>query len=127
MEGNSTILGIFCFWWYRETFSRFWSYVKTYFAYLADLFSVRICFNTIFDPWKRDKISYEGLALKEKFEAIGMNLASRLVGAIVKIVTISSYLFVTIIYALLAFSFIVIWLLFPLIFLFLIVLAAANA
>ncbi len=107
-------------------FPRFLLYIKNFFAYLTDLFSVKICLNTLFYPWKRDKISYDGLAIKEKFEAFSMNMVSRGVGALIKLTTILVYIIAMAATFILTGAVIFIWLLYPLIFIFLIILSIAN-
>lgn len=115
MEGRP-ILGImFLSWWYGERFIQFCRYLEKMFLKITDLFSVEICLKTLFSVWRRDKIDYHNLSLKEMFEAWTLNLASRFIGLIVKSITLATYLIVTIIFLGLAVAAILIWLFYPLI------------
>ncbi len=61
-----------------------------------DYFSIPLLFKTLFSPWKRDVISTKGLSLNEKFRIWIFNLLSRLIGAVVRLVTIFFGLFLTV-------------------------------
>lgn len=106
---------LFLIWWYGEEFRGVLQYFETFLAYLFDVFSVRICLATLFAVWRRDRINYKGLALKEIFQAWTLNLASRIVGFFVKISTILVYLITSILFSVFAAIFLLTWLLFPLI------------
>lgn len=120
------MIGIFFNWWYRESFSRFLTYIKTVFAYLVDFFSVMACLNTLFYPWKRDQISYEGLAIKERFEAWMMNLTSRFMGAIVKLFTLATFCVSTIGWSIFSLIMIVFWYIYPVLACALLILSIVN-
>ncbi len=111
---------LFLQWWYSEEFLNVLQYFETFLAYLFDLFSVRICLSTLFAVWRRDKISYKGLPLKDIFQAWGLNIASRIVGFFVKAATLLVYLIISILAIVFAVIFLLAWLLFPLIILLLI-------
>gem|GEM_PF-718786 len=106
---------LFLSWWYKTQFRAVLNYSKHFLGYLYDLFSIRICFSTLFAVWKRDRISYKNLGIKEMFEAMTLNIASRFVGFFVKIFTIIAYLAVTLIFIALFAIFDLIWLFLPLI------------
>ena len=105
---------LFFTWWYGEELKNVLKYFETLFAYLFDLFSVRICFSTLFAVWRRDKINYKGLTLQEIFQAWTMNMASRLVGATVKLFTVLTYLVVSLVCMIFIAVFLIAWLAFPL-------------
>ncbi len=94
MEGTNNINSLFFIWWYTEVFHNLIKYTSHFFAYLADLFSVKICLKTLLAPWKRDAIGYDGLSVQEKLQVLALNLTSRIVGAIVKIFTVTTFLVV---------------------------------
>lgn len=104
---------LFVKWWYGEAIANILKYVRAAYIFSADLFSVRICLRTIFDPWKRDVISYEGLTLKQKFEVWSLNLASRFIGAAIKSGTLLGYLLFSLALSLTAALILILWLLYP--------------
>jgi hypothetical protein len=97
MEG-SLILGLIS-WWYGARFNQFLKYLQKCFIFLFDFFSVEICLQTLFYVWRRDEIDGNGLSLGEKFQVFVLNLSSRFIGFIIKILTIALYLVVTVIFA----------------------------
>lgn len=115
MEGRPVLSIMFLSWWYGERFVRFSRYLEKMFLKIADLFSVEICLKTLFSVWRRDQIDYHNLSLQQMFEAWTLNLASRLVGFIVKSFTLAAYLVAAVIFLALALGAILIWLLYPLI------------
>jgi len=54
-----------------------------------DFFSIDLLAKTLFLPWKRDEIDTSNMALQDKFRVWIMNLVSRLVGLVVRLITIS--------------------------------------
>lgn len=92
MEGNDNLVTNFFVWWYGEAYAKFFVYLTKFLAYVADLFSVKICLKTLFAPWKRDQLSGEGLTLQDRFQVLMLNLSSRLIGAVVKIIVLATFL-----------------------------------
>ena len=115
MEGTTSLPIIFPKWWYGIAYRRVFKYIRAVFIYTADLFSVKIIFVTLFAPWKRDVISYEGLTLQQKFEVWSLNMASRFVGFVIKVIALTIYLIFTIFETAVSFALIIIWPLYPLI------------
>jgi hypothetical protein len=116
VEGSTKkTTSIFFVWWYSEAYAGFFVFLEHFFAYITDLFSAKICLKTLFAPWKRDKISYEGLSLQQQFQVWILNLTSRFVGAIIKIFTLFTYLVVLAICTAIGAAIAIIWLLYPLI------------
>ncbi len=113
MEGNNLTIS-FVSWWYGEAYSRVFKYIKAAYIYFTDAFSVLICFRTLFAPWKRDMISYEGLSLQQKFQVWTLNLASRFVGFLVKSFTLGAYLIFVVFLSCCSLAVIIIWILYPL-------------
>jgi len=120
MEGSTSLPLMFVSWWYGHAYRRLFLYIKASFIYLADLFSVKICLKTLFAPWKRDVLSYEGLSLQEKFQVFTLNIASRFVGFIVKIATLFCYLCAVAISSIISLCLIIFWPLYPLVAIYLI-------
>lgn len=54
-----------------------------------DFFSIDLLAKTLFLPWKRDEIDTSNMALEDKFRVWIMNLVSRLVGLVVRLITIT--------------------------------------
>lgn len=119
-EGSTNLRSLFVVWWYREVSAKFFNYLKHFFAYLLDLFSVKICFSTLFSPWKRDSISTEGLNIQDRFQVLMMNLASRLVGAVIKLGTIATFCIFSIFFFIASIILSIVWLLYPILLVFLI-------
>jgi len=115
MEGKSNLSFTFVSWWYGEQLHRLLIFSKQFYIYLADLFSVKICLRTLFAPWKRDSAGYEGLSLQERFQVAIMNLSSRIVGALVKIFTLFTFLLIFCICFILSVISFLLWVLYPLI------------
>ncbi|MFA4995687.1 MAG: hypothetical protein WC536_00930 [Patescibacteria group bacterium] len=113
MEGSTNIGLLFFSWWYKEAYGRLLSFLKHFFAYLFDLFSVRLCFKTFFAPWKRDKISSEGLSLQQQFQVWTLNLSSRFIGSFIKLFTVITFLLAASVFALLSFIMIIVWFVYP--------------
>jgi hypothetical protein len=57
-------------------------------AKIFSFFSIDLLAKTLFLPWKRDEIDTSNMALDDKLRVMVMNLISRLVGAIIRFVTI---------------------------------------
>lgn len=119
MEGNN-LTSYFFKWWYGEAYLRLLKYLKAAYVFSFDLFSVKICLKTLFAPWKRDAISYDGLSLQQKFQVWSLNLASRLIGFMIKTMTVFCYLVFTVFLSIFAILAVVVWLFYPAIILFLI-------
>jgi hypothetical protein len=111
---------IFFVWWYSEAYAGFFVFLKHFFIYITDLFSAKACLVTFFAPWKRDKISSEGLSLQERFQVLVLNLTSRMVGAIIKFFTLITYLVALAISTIVGGAIAIIWLVYPLAIMFLI-------
>lgn len=114
MEGTNNLTTLFFSWWYGEAYNRLFKYIRAVYIYLTDLFSVKICLKTLFAVWKRDSNSYEGLALTEKFQVWTLNLASRFIGLLIKLITIASYSVAVAITSICAIILIIIWPFYPL-------------
>lgn len=114
MEGKNPSL-LFVLWWYDDVSAHLFTYLRKYFLYLADLFSVEICLKTLFAVWRRDEISYDALSIHERFEAWSLNLVSRFIGFLVKIFTLITYIVVSVIFLIIALVIILVWFLYPVI------------
>ena len=113
MEGTTSLPILFFNWWYGYAYRRLFKYLRAIFIYIYDLFSVRLSLITLFAPWKRDSISYEGLSLQQKFEVWTLNLASRFVGFIVKTMNLVIYTGMTTLAAVFSLGAVIVWPLYP--------------
>lgn len=114
MEGKANLNQMFFSWWYVEAYSKILAFLKYFYSYLADLFSVRACLRTLFYPWKRDQLSYEGLGLADRFRTLLLNLISRLVGAVIKLFTLATFFLVIVIWTGFVIAVIFFWFAYPL-------------
>lgn len=115
MEGTKNLNSLFFVWWYTEVFGELTLFSKHFFAYVADLFSVKICLKTLLAPWRRDSVSYEGLTIQDRFQVLILNITSRFVGAVVKIFTLATFVVVFFFCLALFLVVFIVWLFFPLI------------
>lgn len=113
MEGSTNIGFLFISWWYAEAYSRLIAFIKHFYAYLYDLFSIRLCFKTLFSPWKRDQISYQNLSLQQQFQVWTLNLSSRFIGAFIKLFTIVTFLLVSLVFTIFSILIIILWFVYP--------------
>ena len=113
MEGTNNLTILFFSWWYGEAYARLFKYIRAFYIYVTDLFSVKICLKTLFSVWKRDAISYQGLSLKQIFQVWTLNLASRFVGFLIKSITLISYLVAIVILSVISIILIILWPLYP--------------
>ena len=104
---------LFFSWWYGYAYQRLFKYIRAVFIYIFDLFSVRLSLLTLFSPWKRDSISYDGLSLQQKFEVWTLNMASRFVGFFIKTINLAIYTGMTLLAAVLSLGTVIIWPLYP--------------
>lgn len=116
MEGSTNLPILFVSWWYSYAYRRLFKYIRAVYILLFDLFSVRLALGTLFSPWKRDVISYEGLSLQQKFEVFSLNLASRFVGFVIKTVDLIIYLATTCLVSAISLAVIIVWPLYPIVF-----------
>lgn len=84
-------------------------------------FSVPELFRTLFAPWKRDDVSTENMALSDRFQVWGGNLAGRFIALIVRSMTICVGLICVGFIFIVGVSFVIAVMAFPLIFLGLVV------
>lgn len=115
MEGSNSLPILFLNWWYGHAYRRLFKYIRAVFIYIYDLFSVRLSLLTLFSPWKRDSISYDGLSLQQKFEVWTLNIASRFVGFFIKTINLIIYTGMTFLAALLSLGATIVWPLYPIV------------
>jgi hypothetical protein len=125
-EGTSNLVVLYFRWWYGYLPCRLFLAFKSIAITLSDLFSVKNSILTLFSPWKRDTLSTDGLSLQEKFQIWILNLASRVIGFLVKIFVLVAFFVVFSISIALCLVAFITWMVFPLIILALIILGLMN-
>lgn len=115
MEGSTNLTLLYISWWYGEGYGRLFRYLKAFFIVITDLFSVKISLKTLFSPWKRDKISYVGLSLQQRFQVLALNLSSRFIGFLVKTFTLIAYLSAILLLTVFSLFSIIVWPILPVI------------
>jgi len=115
MEGSANLSSAFFSWWYVDVFRRLFVFSRQFLVYLTDLFSVKICLTTLFSVWKRDKIGYEGLSIQQRFEVLTLNLSSRIIGALIKIFTIATFIVAFFCSLIIIMAVFIIWFLYPIV------------
>lgn len=83
-EKNYSITKGSLVWWYSDAAGLLAKHQSLLLLTLADFFSFKILFKTLFQPWKRDVISDDNLSLQARFQVWGLNLVTRLIGLVVR-------------------------------------------
>ena len=113
MEERGSLQMMFWRWWYAEAVTSLWRFLIRSGAYIADLFSVKLCLTTLFEVWRRDEIDTSNLSIQDKLYVWSLNNSSRLVGFVVKILVLAAFVVLYVISWLLGLSIMVIYLAFP--------------
>lgn len=114
------IVGFF-YWWLRDAPEEILHVSKEIIVYVYSYFSVPLLLRTLFDPWKKDEIDTTNMSLDDIIKVKFANLISRLVGAIVRSITILVGLLIIIGTCLLTTAFFVGFILLPVIFVYLVI------
>lgn len=109
----------YLYWWYLEEPAYIWRAIRIVTKKVFFSFSVPLLLRTLFDPWRRDVTYKENASLQDLFNIWIGNLISRLVGFILRLVTIFTGIFLTIIVFLILIFLYAAWLLMPAIIVFL--------
>jgi hypothetical protein len=125
-EGTNNLFLLFFSWWYRYLPRRLYLAFVALSITLVDLFSLKVIFRTLFAPWKRDILSYEGLTLQQKFSVWMLNLASRFIGFLIKVSTLFVFSVLYLAAVVIFVSAFFLWLAFPLVVLALLVVGFIN-
>lgn len=78
----------FITWYYNIAPSVYWGYLTRLIRDLYLYFSVPDIIKTLFSPWRHDQIPISQVSFSEKFQVIGENLVSIIIGFIVRGVTL---------------------------------------
>lgn len=71
-------------WWYSSVPKELAKQQQLLLSTVVDYFSFGILLKTLFQPWKRDVISTQGMSLQEQFGVWQLNLVARFIGAVVR-------------------------------------------
>lgn len=106
-------------WWYLDEPIYLFKSLKITTLRVFYSFSVPELISTLFAPWKKDILYKENPSLSESFQILIGNMISRLVGAIVRFITILTGLILTAFVFLVGLLFLIGWLVLPIIILYL--------
>ncbi len=91
--------GLFLQWLYFDAPNTYWEYRKQLSQAMYSFFSISLLSKTLFDPWRHDEVDTSRLAVKDRFQALGQNLISRLIGFMLRSWAIlTGYLMMGVIY-----------------------------
>ena len=126
MERINSLFLLFFSWWYGYLPRRLYLASKAVIIMIVDLFSVKLIFSTLFAPWKRDVISYEGLSLQEKFSVFILNISSRFIGFVIKIFVLLTFIIFFLAAILISAGLFFFWIVFPLAIVVLLIFGVTN-
>ncbi len=117
-EYNSKLIGIFIRWYFIEMPSKMFVYTKEYLSVISYLFSFKFLLKTLFYPWKNQVYAYpsKGFDLQIITQVFISNLFARVIGAMIRMITIFIGIFVEIILVSLSFIIIFVWFFAPIVF-----------
>lgn len=110
----------FWVWFYGDAILIIYQIVTTYCLKIFDIFSIPILARTLLDPWKRDIISTKKMSLDMRIQAFFWNIFSRIIGFFIRLVVLIFGLLILVIIFVLGILLLLIWILFPLITIYLI-------
>jgi len=108
-------------WWYGQGMVDFYQAILVMTGKIYAYFSVTTLVRTLFDPWKRDNYSVENASLQTRLKIALDNLLSRLIGFVIRIFTMLFGFFVTAAFFLFTMLILLLWLMLPVVVLFLII------
>lgn len=113
-------------WWYTDELIYLWQSVNIITAKIYYAFSIPILFRTLFSPWKKDTLYAENPSLSESFQIMIGNGVSRIVGAVVRLMTIFAGIISTGLTFVTGLIFLAVWILLPLIIIYLFISGAGK-
>ncbi len=90
-----SLLAHFLKWYFSDGPKLFWKMIESIITRIYDNFSIEYLFKTLFAPWKRDVLSARNISLQQKMQLSLWNLVSRIVGFVIRSVTILIGIFLT--------------------------------
>ncbi len=87
-KNNENMVTAFFGWWFSDLPKKIYFIGTSYIKKLLRSFSLGVLVKTLFSPWKKDIINTEGMPVQERLQVWAMNLISRLIGFVIRFVTI---------------------------------------
>jgi hypothetical protein len=124
-EYNAKLISIFIKWYFIEMPIKILNQLYKYIVVLTKIYSFVFLLKTLFSPWKNQTYSYpqKGFDIKVIFQTWIYNMIARVVGAVVRIVTILMGIFVLILISILGIAVLLTWLTYPVLFFVLIIIS----
>ena len=115
----------YLFWRFGRGLGSYWTFVGRIGFFLSHIFAVKLLLRTLFWPWKRDLTlpATQGFNPGEWLKRHGFNLFARLIGSIVKTLTVFLWLILELLWLSLAAFFFPVWIISPAVMLYLVFLA----
>lgn len=101
-------------WWYGTGIVQAYTAITAFLSFIVDSFSVPSLLRTLFSPWKNDVLSGRNLSLGDQLKIWEMNIASRIIGFLVRLVVIFVAVVVLLVLTLIAGFGLAIWIAAPL-------------
>lgn len=102
------------YWWYGAGLQQSWQVALAIVAMTADFFSLDSLVRTWLAPWKNDVSSAQNAALSDQVKLWQQNLASRIIGFLIRTIIILAALITLGVLAVLAGASLIVWLVVPL-------------
>lgn len=113
-KNNENMVTAFFGWWFSDLPRKIYFISTSYIKKLLRFFSLGVLAKTLLSPWKRDIINTEGMPIQERLQVLAMNLISRLIGFVIRFVTILVGLILIIVVAIVCIIFFLTMILMPL-------------
>ena len=122
-KNNESVITALFGWWFFDLPRKIIFITTSYITKLLRFFSMGLLFKTLFSPWRRDIVNIQGIPLQSKIQVWVMNIISRLIGLIIRLITILFGLIYIIVVFILFGLFLLIMLLMPLFIIIIIILS----
>ena len=114
------MLSSYLYWQFVDSPKKLWHIIKQTHIYLFNTFSIGYLFRTLFAPWKRDISTVVNPSIGDYFQIWANNLISRIIGFIMRFITILAGFAIMLIVSIVSLAVLVIWILMPIIIVYLI-------
>lgn len=110
----------YLYWQFIESPQKLFFVIEKTIVYLYHLFSINFLVKTLFEPWKKDVVRYANPTLQDRIQIILFNLIARLMGFVMRSLTILTGLIVIICVIIFSIILFIGWVLLPIISLYMI-------
>lgn len=100
-------------WWYSRGIQQAYGAALALLGYITDSFSLPTLFKTLFQPWKNDVLSVRNASLADQLKVWQLNLASRIIGFVVRLIVIGVAVLMLLMLTMLIGGAMVIWVFVP--------------